>query len=97
MARVTLEAVNKIYDTRRGEVHAVRDLSLAVEDGDSPAETLDISPYELLNVEAENSPAGANGLIFVYFAWGKKLEALATLATIAAGALAYHWFRERGD
>ena len=39
---------------------------------------------------------GANALIFFYFAWGKKLEALATLATIAVGALAYRWFRGRG-
>ncbi len=38
----------------------------------------------------------ANALIFFYFAWGKKAEALATLATIAVGALAYRWFRGRG-
>ncbi len=35
---------------------------------------------------------GANALIFCYFAWGKQLEALATLATIVVGALAYRWF-----
>ena len=34
MAKVTLEAVNKIYPTRHGEVHAVRDLSMAVDDGE---------------------------------------------------------------
>jgi APA family basic amino acid/polyamine antiporter len=39
---------------------------------------------------------GANALVFLYFAWDKRLEALATLATIAAGALAYRWFRGRG-
>ncbi len=34
MAKVTLEAVNKIYPTRRGEVHAVRDLDMVVDDGE---------------------------------------------------------------
>ena len=33
MARVELDRVNKIYRARGGEVHAVRDLSLAVEEG----------------------------------------------------------------
>ena len=34
MARVTLERVNKIYPTSRGPVHAVKDLDLAIEDGE---------------------------------------------------------------
>jgi multiple sugar transport system ATP-binding protein len=34
VARVTLENVNKIYPSRRGPVHAVKDLSLAVDDGE---------------------------------------------------------------
>jgi len=34
MARVTLDSVNKIYRSRRGNVHAVRDMSLAIEDGE---------------------------------------------------------------
>ena len=34
MARVTLDNVNKIYPSRHGPVHAVKDLTLAVEDGE---------------------------------------------------------------
>ncbi|MEM7441783.1 MAG: ABC transporter ATP-binding protein [Pseudomonadota bacterium] len=34
MARVTLDKVNKIYPSRHGEVHAVQDLDLAIEDGE---------------------------------------------------------------
>jgi multiple sugar transport system ATP-binding protein len=34
MARVTLENVNKIYPSRHGAVHAVKDLSMTVEDGE---------------------------------------------------------------
>ncbi len=34
MAKVTLDAVNKIYPSRRGPVHAVRDLNLTVGDGE---------------------------------------------------------------
>ena len=34
MARVTLDNVNKIYPSRRGPVHAVKDLSLEIEDGE---------------------------------------------------------------
>jgi multiple sugar transport system ATP-binding protein len=34
MARVTLDNVNKIYPSRHGLVHAVKDLTLAVEDGE---------------------------------------------------------------
>ena len=34
MARVTLDKVNKIYPSRRGPVHAVQDLDLAIEDGE---------------------------------------------------------------
>ena len=37
----------------------------------------------------------ANALIFVYFAWGKSWEAMGTLLTIAAGALAYNRLRTR--
>ncbi|MEM8588123.1 MAG: ABC transporter ATP-binding protein [Pseudomonadota bacterium] len=34
MARVTLDKVNKIYPSRHGDVHAVQDLDLAIEDGE---------------------------------------------------------------
>jgi multiple sugar transport system ATP-binding protein len=34
MARVTLDNVNKIYRSRRGNVHAVQDMSLSIEDGE---------------------------------------------------------------
>ena len=34
MARVVLDNINKIYRSRRGNVHAVRDFSLEVEDGE---------------------------------------------------------------
>jgi multiple sugar transport system ATP-binding protein len=34
VARVTLENVNKIYASRRGPVHAIKDLSMAVADGE---------------------------------------------------------------
>ncbi|MFP6682205.1 MAG: ABC transporter ATP-binding protein [Gammaproteobacteria bacterium] len=34
MARVTLDNVNKIYVSRRGNVHAVQDMSLVIEDGE---------------------------------------------------------------
>ena len=34
MARVTLDSVNKIYFSRRGDVHAVQDMSLNIEDGE---------------------------------------------------------------
>ena len=34
MAKVTLDNINKIYRSRRGNVHAVKDMSLAVEDGE---------------------------------------------------------------
>jgi multiple sugar transport system ATP-binding protein len=34
MARVTLENVNKVYPSRRGPVHAVKDLTMTVEDGE---------------------------------------------------------------
>ena len=34
MARVTLDNVNKIYPSRHGPVHAVKDLTLVVEDGE---------------------------------------------------------------
>lgn len=36
------------------------------------AEMLGISPYELMNVEAENSPVGANGLIFLPYLLGER-------------------------
>ena len=34
MARVSLQSVNKIYPSRHGDVHAVQDLDLEVEDGE---------------------------------------------------------------
>jgi len=34
MARVTLENVNKVYPSRRGPVHAVKDLNMIVDDGE---------------------------------------------------------------
>ena len=34
MARVTLDNINKIYSSRRGNVHAVKDMSLTVNDGE---------------------------------------------------------------
>ena len=36
------------------------------------AETLGINPYELMNVEAETSPVGANGLIFLPYLMGER-------------------------
>jgi xylulokinase len=36
------------------------------------AEMLGINPYELMNVEAENSPVGANGLIFLPYLLGER-------------------------
>ncbi len=36
------------------------------------AETLGISPYELMNVEADTSPVGANGLIFLPYLLGER-------------------------
>lgn len=36
------------------------------------AQTLGISPYELMNVEAETSPPGANGLIFLPYLMGER-------------------------
>jgi xylulokinase len=36
------------------------------------AERLGVSPYELMNLEAENSPAGANGLIFLPYLLGER-------------------------
>ncbi len=36
------------------------------------AQTLGISAYELMNVEAENSPVGANGLIFLPYLLGER-------------------------
>jgi xylulokinase len=36
------------------------------------AETLGISPYELMNVEARNSPAGANGLVYLPYLLGER-------------------------
>jgi xylulokinase len=36
------------------------------------AETLQVSPYELMNLEAENSPVGANGLIFLPYLIGER-------------------------
>ena len=36
------------------------------------AEALRISPYELMNVEAEHSPVGANGLIFLPYLLGER-------------------------
>jgi xylulokinase len=36
------------------------------------AETLRVSPYELMNLEAENSPIGANGLIFLPYLLGER-------------------------
>jgi xylulokinase len=36
------------------------------------AGTLGISPYELMNLEAENSPIGANGLIFLPYLLGER-------------------------
>ena len=36
------------------------------------AETLRISPYELMNVEAEKSPVGANGLLFLPYLLGER-------------------------
>jgi xylulokinase len=35
-------------------------------------ETLGISSYELMNLEAENSPVGANGLIFLPYPLGER-------------------------
>jgi len=36
------------------------------------AAKLGVSPYELMNVQAENSPAGANGLIFLPYLLGER-------------------------
>jgi xylulokinase len=36
------------------------------------AERLGVSPYELMNLEAENSPVGANGLIFLPYLLGER-------------------------
>lgn len=36
------------------------------------AETLRISPYELMNLEAERSPVGANGLLFLPYLMGER-------------------------
>ena len=36
------------------------------------AATLGISPYELMNLEAEKSPVGANGLIFLPYLMGER-------------------------
>lgn len=36
------------------------------------AETLGISPYELMNVEAEKSPVGADGLLFLPYLLGER-------------------------
>jgi xylulokinase len=36
------------------------------------AETLGISPYELMNVEAERSPVGADGLLFLPYLLGER-------------------------
>jgi xylulokinase len=36
------------------------------------AESLDVSPYELMNREAENAPVGANGLIFLPYLLGER-------------------------
>jgi xylulokinase len=36
------------------------------------AETLEISPYELMNVEAEKSPVGAGGLLFLPYLLGER-------------------------
>ncbi len=36
------------------------------------AESLGVSPYELMNLEAENSPIGANGLIFLPYLLGER-------------------------
>ncbi len=36
------------------------------------AKTLHISPYELMNLEAERSPVGANGLIFLPYLMGER-------------------------
>ncbi|MYE60363.1 MAG: ABC transporter ATP-binding protein, partial [Alphaproteobacteria bacterium] len=34
MARVTLDSIDKIYRSRRGNVHAVKDFSLSISDGE---------------------------------------------------------------
>ncbi|UCC65137.1 MAG: xylulokinase [Anaerolineae bacterium] len=36
------------------------------------AETLGLSPYELMNLKAENSPPGANGLLFLPYLLGER-------------------------
>jgi len=36
------------------------------------AESLGVSPYELMNLEAENSPVGANGLVFLPYLLGER-------------------------
>jgi xylulokinase len=36
------------------------------------AETLGISPYELMNIKAEKSPAGANGLLYLPYLLGER-------------------------
>jgi xylulokinase len=36
------------------------------------AESLDVSPYELMNLAGEDSPAGANGLIFLPYLMGER-------------------------
>jgi xylulokinase len=36
------------------------------------AATLDLSPYELMNLSAEKSPAGANGLLFLPYLLGER-------------------------
>jgi len=36
------------------------------------AESLSVSPYELMNLEAENSPVAANGLIFLPYLLGER-------------------------
>jgi xylulokinase len=36
------------------------------------AESLGVNPYELMNLEAENSPVGANGLVFLPYLLGER-------------------------
>jgi xylulokinase len=36
------------------------------------AESLEVSPYELMNLEGEDSPAGANGLVFLPYLMGER-------------------------
>ena len=89
MARVTLENVNKIYPSRRGPVHAVKDLTMTVDNGvhsyrrweelgfDTAATQREL--FDPLTGSALTTVMGYAGMVFAHHQGLRSIGSLAVL------------------